>query len=56
MILHNGKEYYPLAWGHMERDEKVYYDRSAREKNYFYLDLNLNNDLSAKRVRETEGA
>ena len=38
-ILNQGKEYYPLEFGRMVRDGKVYYDRSARHKSYFYLDL-----------------
>lgn len=38
-ILNQGKEYYPLEFGRMVRDGKVYYDRSARQKSYFYLDF-----------------
>lgn len=37
MIENNGKEYYPLEFGRMVKDGKVYYDRSARQKSYFYL-------------------
>lgn len=36
-ILNDGKTYYPLEFGRMVKDGKVYYDRSAREKSYFYL-------------------
>ena len=38
-ILNQGKEYYPLEFGRMVKDGKVYYDRSARGKSYFYIDL-----------------
>lgn len=38
-ILNKGKEYYPLEFGRMVKDGKVYYDRSARGKSWFYLDL-----------------
>lgn len=38
-ILNDGKEYYPLEFGKMVKDGKVYYDRSARGKSYFYLDF-----------------
>ena len=37
MIENNGKEYYPLDFGKMVKDDKVYYDRSTRQKSYFYL-------------------
>lgn len=36
-ILKDGKAYYPLEFGRMEKDGKVYYDRSARGQSYFYL-------------------
>ena len=39
MIEHNGKEYYPLGIGKMVKDGKIYYDRSDRQKDYFYLVL-----------------
>jgi hypothetical protein len=39
LIIKNGKEYYPLDFGKMIKDEKIYYDRSMRRKNYFYLVL-----------------
>lgn len=38
-IKKNGKEYYPLDFGKMVKDNKTYYDREAREKSYFYLAL-----------------
>lgn len=38
-IYNQGKEYYPLDFGKMVKDGKVYYDRSARGKSYFYIDL-----------------
>ena len=38
-IYNQGKEYYPLEFGRMVKGGKVYYDRSARQKSYFYLDL-----------------
>lgn len=39
MIVNDGKVYYPLDFGRMELDGKVYYDRAERRSNYFYLDL-----------------
>lgn len=39
MIVYQGKEYYPLDFDTMVKDGKTYYDRSDREKNWFYLDL-----------------
>lgn len=39
MIRNQGKEYYPLDFGRAERNGRVYYDRSARGKSWFYLDL-----------------
>ena len=42
MILYNEKEYYPLDFGKMIKNGKVYYDRSNRKKSYFYLDLRTN--------------
>lgn len=39
MILHENRLYYPLDFGKMIKDGKVYYDRMNRKKNYFYLDL-----------------
>ena len=39
MIVNQGKEYYPLEFGKMVKDGKTYYDRSSRNKNYFYLVL-----------------
>ena len=39
MIVYQNKEYYPLDIDHLTKDGKTYYDRDAREKNYFYLDL-----------------
>ena len=39
MILNDGKGYYPLQFGRMVKDGKVYYDRSARHKSWFYLDV-----------------
>ena len=39
MLVKNGREYYPLDFGHMEKGGRVYYDRSARRANYFYLDF-----------------
>ena len=38
-IVNDGKEYYPLDFGKMVKDGKTYYDRSLREKAYFYLVL-----------------
>lgn len=38
-ILNNGKTYYPLEFGRMFKDGKTYYDRSARDKSWFYVDL-----------------
>ena len=52
MILHDGKEYYPLQFGRMVKDNKVYYDRSARQKSYVYLDLSLASNPDAVRVRD----
>ena len=42
MIVKDNKEYYPLDFGTMIRDDKTYYSRSAREKPYFYIDLRTN--------------
>lgn len=39
MIVYQDKEYYPLDIDSIVKDGKTYYDRDAREKNYFYLDL-----------------
>ena len=39
MIVHDKKIYYPLDFGKMLKDEKVYYDRKRRMTNFFYLDL-----------------
>ena len=39
MIVNQGKEYYPLGFGRLVREDKVYYDRTARQKSWFYLDL-----------------
>lgn len=39
MIINQEKEYYPLDFGKMIKDNKLYYDRNNRKKNYFYLDL-----------------
>jgi len=47
-IMNNGKEYYPLDFGKMVKDSKTYYDRSNREKSYFYLAL-----LGAAQAQET---
>lgn len=52
MLLHNGNEYYPLQFGRMVKDNKVYYDRSARQKSYFYLDLALEHQPDSIRVRD----
>ena len=38
-ILNQGKEYYPLEFGRMIKNGKTYYDRSARGKSWFYVDL-----------------
>ena len=39
MIVNDRKIYYPLDFGKMIKDGKVYYDRKMRMTNYFYLDL-----------------
>ena len=39
MILNQNRKYYPLDFGKMIKDGKVYYDRERRKKSYFYLDL-----------------
>lgn len=39
MITNQNKEYYPLNFGYMERDGKIYYDRAERKKNYIYIAL-----------------
>ena len=38
-IVNQGKEYYPLEFGRMIKNGKTYYDRSARGKSWFYVDL-----------------
>ena len=50
MITNQGKEYYPLDFGKMVRDGKTYYDRSERNKNWFYLDL----ETGTREPQETE--
>ena len=43
MILKNNKEYYPLEFGKLIKNGKTYYNRSSRQKSYFYLDLRTSN-------------
>lgn len=52
MILYNGDEYYPLGIGKIVKNGDVYYDRSARQKSWFYLDLSLEHQPDAIRVRD----
>lgn len=41
MFLYNGKEYYPLEIEKiLTKEGKTVYDRNARGKSYFYIDLN----------------
>lgn len=40
MILHDGKEYYPLETEKIFSDKDiVFYDRAARNKSYVYIDV-----------------
>ena len=55
MILHDGKEYYPLDFETMIKNGKVYYDRFSRNKSYFYLDLRTLNS-GQETVNENTGA
>lgn len=48
MIKKQGKEYYPLNFGKLVKNEKVYYDRAERKKNYFYLALNTQQNNSSQ--------
>ena len=38
-LLRNGHEYYGLSTARVVKDGKTYYDRSARGKSWFYVDL-----------------